>query len=103
MKKFSHEDIDVIIEDVVKAIHEVQKENNGFVETLAIYMPDYFRHVLNAYFFNKVNGQNRKGIEFGHGSSFYGVKNFFPSPYNQIIVSDLKAPLFQELTKIIEL
>jgi hypothetical protein len=102
-KKFSYEDIDVIIQDVVSAIKEVQKENNGFGETLAVYMPNYFRHILNDYFFSKVGGQNRKGIEFGEGASFYGIKNFYPSPFNQIIISDLKAPLFQELTKIIQL
>ncbi len=104
MKKFSYEDIDVILQDVIKAIYDVQKENNGYVETLAIYIPDYFRTVLNLYFESKFSLNTRfKGIAFGHGSSFYGVKNFYPSPFNQIIVSDLKAPQFKELTKIIQL
>lgn len=104
MKKFSYEDIDVILEDVIKAIYDVQKENNGRVETIAIYMPDYFRTVLNMYFESKfLTGTRFKGIQFGHGSSFYGVKNFYPSPFNQIIVSDIKAPQFEQLTQIIQL
>jgi hypothetical protein len=104
MKKFSYEDIDVILQDVIKAIYDVQKENNGRVETLAIYIPDYFRTVLNMYFESKFAVNTKfKGIAFGQGSSFYGVKNFYPSPFNQIIVSDLKAPQFQQLTKIIQL
>jgi hypothetical protein len=102
-RKFSYEDIDVIIEDVVKAIYQVQKENNGNVESMIIYIPDYFRTILNQYFFSKINGTNKKGIEFGYGASFYGIKKFFPSPFNQIIVSDLNAPNFIELTKIIQL
>lgn len=103
MKKFSYEDIDVILQDVIIAINEVQKENNGFVETLAIYMPNYFRKVLNSYFASKITGPNKKEVEFGQGASFYGVKNFYPSPFDLIIVSDIKAPQFEELTKIIKL
>lgn len=103
-KTFSYEDIDVILQDVLTAICKIQEENNGRVETLAIYMPDYFRTVLNLYFKSKfIINQRFKGIEFGHESSFYGVKNFYPSPFNQIIVSDIKAPQFQQLTKIIQL
>ena len=104
MKKFSYEDIEIILQDVIKSIYEVQEENNGFVETLAIYIPNYFRTVLNQYFESKFSINTRfKSIEFGQNSSFYGIKNFYPSPFNQIIVSDLKAPQFSQLTKIIQL
>jgi hypothetical protein len=103
MKKFSYEDIDVILQDIVNAIKAIQKENNGFAETLTVYMPNYFRTVLNLYYQSKASPPIRRYIEFGDGSSFYGVKNFYPSPFNQIIISDLKAPQFNELTKIIEL
>lgn len=100
MKKFSYEDIDIIIDDIRKAIFHVQHFNNGNVETIAIYMPDYFRTILNYYFEGKLM-KPFKPVEFGKNNSFFGITNFYPSPFDQIIVSDLKAPQFPQLTKIV--
>jgi hypothetical protein len=104
MKRFSYEEIEVIIEDVRKSIWYVKHENNGIDETICIYIPDYFRIVLNMYFRGRFStNQPFRAIEFGNDSSFYGIKNFYPSPFNQIIISDIKAPQYKELFKIIEL
>lgn len=86
-KRYSETEIREILDKVQHAV-AVTSYQQGFSSVL-IYVPDYFRHVMNAYFSLK-HANGTRGVEFGTGNSFFGVKNFFPSPNNTIIISCLK-------------
>ncbi|QHB38474.1 hypothetical protein lotta81_gp016 [Flavobacterium phage vB_FspM_lotta8-1] len=67
---------------------------------IMVFIPDYFRKIIDSYFRATCQAVLCE-ICFGTGSTFYGVKHFYPSPNNTIIISCLKNAAKKESVEFI--
>jgi hypothetical protein len=67
---------------------------------IMVFIPDYFRKVIDLYFRSTCQAVLCE-VCFGIGSTFYGVKHFYPSPNNTIIISCLKNATKKESVEFI--
>jgi len=95
--KYDFTEIEAILRECRLQIAKMAELTNPY-EVLVL-MPDYFRRILDEYF-RETCGQAMCDVCFGTGATFYGVKNFYPSPSNEIIISCLSNPLKDESLEV---
>lgn len=97
LKEYTYQEVEAILKECRLQISKMAELTNP-TEVLVL-MPEYFRHILNDYF-RETCKETLCELCLGTGATFYGVKNFFPSPNNQIIISCLKNALMKESLEV---
>lgn len=97
LKEYTYDEIETILKECRLQIGKIAELTNP-TEVLVL-MPNYFRSILD-YYFRETCKTALCEICFGTGSTFYGVKNFYPSPSNQIIISCLDNALNKESLEV---
>jgi len=105
LKKYTRDEIEAILKECRFQIEKMVQSKSQRPCEIMVFIPEYFIRTLNDYFrvtYGKENSMTE--IVFGDGATFYGVKNFYPSPINEIIISCKENPnLYENLNFNIEL
>lgn len=98
LKKYTRDEIETILKECRFQIEKMVQSKSQRPCEIMVFIPDYFTKLLNTYFKQTYGNSNVGEIVFGDGSTFYGVKNFYPSPINEIIISCRENPnLYEDL------
>lgn len=96
--EYEFQEIEVILTECRKEIARLSSITNA--SEIMVFMPDYFRKIIDLYFRATCQAVLCE-VCFGQGSTFYGVKHFYPSPNNKIIISCLKNATMKESVEVI--
>jgi len=94
LKKYTRDEIETILKECRFQIDKMAQRNDKHISEIMVFMPDYFTKLLDSYFRQTYGNNNMNEIVFNNG--FYGVKNFYPSPINEIIISCRENPNLHE-------